>query len=181
LKTIQTSTFLSVAALLLLIAIGLRAQTIEIVSSTPMGFPCAQNVESSFPCREADNGWLVLAKVPSKLVKAVLKYKDGEDMKTVTVYDSINETNGLANIAFRPGRWVHPSEVIEVVVTALHEGASIKRDAGGTTITPGPTVFGPPVARWNPMANVPLPPDIFESLSGHATLGVSKIKKENRP
>jgi hypothetical protein len=147
-ERVRVSTLLKCALMLALIAFCLPAAEIEIISSTPMGFPCSQNVQPPFPCIESQNGWLVMAKGSAKLYKATLRYRDGNEEKTLTVIDGPGPS-GITSFAFRPGRWLPQSDFVDVTVTELHEGASAKQDRNGAVvITPaGPPVFGPPIAE----------------------------------
>ena len=134
-----------VLVVIALAAVTANCQTIEIISSTPMGFPCTS--AEAFGCIEKQNGWLVMAKGSAKLYKATLRYRDANEEKTLTVIDG-PAPSGIASFAFRPGRWLPQSDFIDATVTELHEGASAKQDrSGAIVITPaGPPVFGPPIA-----------------------------------
>ena len=142
-----------IALVLVVIAIAAvtaNCQTIEIISSTPMGFPCAS--AEAFGCIETQNGWLVMAKGSAKLYRATLRYRDGNEEKTLTVIDG-PAPSGITSFAFRPGRWLPQSDFIDATVTELHEGASAKQDrSGAIVITPaGPPVFGPPIVSLFPI------------------------------
>lgn len=148
-EPVMVSTLLRCACLLLLIACILPAADVEIISSTPMGFPCVS--AEAFGCIEQQNGWLVMARGSAKLYKATLRYRDSNEEKTLTVIDG-PAPSGITSFAFRPGRWLPQSDFIDVTVTELHEGASAKQDrSGAVVITPaGPPVFGPPITATIP-------------------------------